>query len=47
MNKYISNEKMTLEEGQKKRKCLIFSLFSFKNKKKNDVNKYEREMWKK
>jgi len=34
MNKYISNEKMTLEEGQKKRKCLIFSLFSFKNKKK-------------
>jgi len=34
MNKYISNEKMTLEEGQKKRKRLIFSLFSFKNKKK-------------
>jgi len=35
MNKYISNEKMTLEEGQKKRKENIYhSLFSFKTKKK-------------
>jgi len=50
MNKYISNEKMTLEEGQKKEKENIYysHRFSFKNhKKKNDVNKYDLEMWKK
>jgi len=42
---------MTLEEGQKKKKKKIFIIligFSFKNhKKKNDVNKYDLEMWKK
>jgi len=41
---------MTLEEGQKKKKKKIFIIligFSFKNQKKNDVNKYDLEMWKK
>jgi len=46
MNKYISNEKMTLEEGQKKENVLYSHCFHLKQK-KNDVNKYEREMWKK
>jgi len=41
---------MTLEEGQKKRKrkySLFSSVFHLKTKKKNDVNKYDLEMWKK